>query len=268
MYAKLMGRITESSLMEEPIVIRYVFMMLLAVADPKGYAIGTDVALARRLNISLQEFKDAVRALMEPDPDSNSKECEGRRVVESDGERGYFVVNYGKYRDTRNEEERREWMREYMRNYRGKSKSVNPVNLGKPCKPPLAKEEEDVDSKAKSDTLPTSPHAQRISALFSRRLTTAWGEREILAYKALVKRGAVTDDALDALEAYYLNERSKGQDGRHRRDLATFLNNFDGELDRANAHQENPNGRNSHPDRNGSKSRNGELNAAAASEYG
>lgn len=28
-------------------------------------------------------------------------------------------------------------------------------------------------------------------------------------------------------------ERAKGDDGRHRRDLLTFLNNFTGELDRA-----------------------------------
>ena len=40
MYAKLMSRITESSLMDEEIVVRYTFMMMLAIADPQGYVIG------------------------------------------------------------------------------------------------------------------------------------------------------------------------------------------------------------------------------------
>src|SRR6266853_3076347 len=97
MYAKLMGRITESSLMEESIPVRYCFIMLLAVADPQGYAIGTDLALARRLNMPLDEFRECVVELMRPDPDSNSKEHDGKRLIESDGERGYWIVNYVKY---------------------------------------------------------------------------------------------------------------------------------------------------------------------------
>lgn len=134
----MMSRITESSLMDEDIPVRYCFVMLLAVADPQGYAIGTDVALARRLNMPLQEFKSCIHKLMQPDPDSNSKEEEGRRVIESDCERGYYLVNYTKYRDTRDEEQRREYMREYMRNYR-EGKGVTPVNKRKQRKPQLAK---------------------------------------------------------------------------------------------------------------------------------
>jgi hypothetical protein len=60
MYAKLMSRITESSLMEEGIPVRYTFMMLLAIADPKGYVVGTDVAIARRLNMGAKEFKECL----------------------------------------------------------------------------------------------------------------------------------------------------------------------------------------------------------------
>lgn len=140
MYAKLMSRITESSLMDEDIPVRYCFVMLLAIADPQGYVVGTDIAIARRLNMPLEDFKHCVAQLMQPDEDSNSKEEEGRRVIESDCERGYFLVNYRKYRDTRDEEQRREWMRNYMRNYRA-GKDVAHVNSCKQRKPPLAKEE-------------------------------------------------------------------------------------------------------------------------------
>lgn len=152
MYAKLMSRITESSLMDEEILVRYTFMMLLAIADPQGYVVGTDVAIARRLNMPLEEFKKSVTQLMEPDANSNSMEHEGRRVITSDCERGYFLVNYVKYRDTRDEEQRREYMRDYMRKYRG-GKDVTPVNKRKHRKPALAKEEVKADVEEKEESL-------------------------------------------------------------------------------------------------------------------
>lgn len=136
MYAKVFERIVESSLMEEPIHVRYTFVFLLAIADPKGYVIGTDTAIARRLNMPLADFQSAVEVLKRPDPNSNSKEYEGRRVVDSDIERGYFMVNYMTYRDLRDTEMRRD----YMRNYMARRRSVNAVNTGKL---PLAQEEEE-----------------------------------------------------------------------------------------------------------------------------
>lgn len=120
MYAKVFSRITESSLMEEEIPVRYTFVMLLAIADPTGLVVGTDVALARRLNMPLAEFQKCISALQNEDPDSNSKEEAGRRIIPSIGERGYQLVNFVKYRDMRDEESKRRYMREYMREYRSK----------------------------------------------------------------------------------------------------------------------------------------------------
>lgn len=40
-------------------------------------------------------------------------------------------------------------------------------------------------------------------------------------------------DELTVVEKYYEFERKKGDKGIHRRDLATFLNNYGGEVDRA-----------------------------------
>ena len=151
MYAKLMSRITESSLMEEAVPVRYVFMMMLAMADPQGYVIGTDVAIARRMNISVKELQDALVPLMSPDESSNSKEQEGRRVILSDCERGYYCVNYCKYRDTRNEEDRREYMRDYMRKRRS-GNDVADVNSCKLSKPQLAQvEAEEKEGRSKKE---------------------------------------------------------------------------------------------------------------------
>lgn len=132
MYAKLFSRITESSLMEEPVSARYTFMMLLAIADPTGHVIGTDVAIARRINLPVPQFQSDIGALMSPDENSNSKAEDGRRVVLSEGERGYKIVNYLVYRDMKNEDQKRAYMRDYMRSYRGGKGSV------KLCKTPLA----------------------------------------------------------------------------------------------------------------------------------
>lgn len=85
------------------------------------------------------------------------------------------------------------------------------------------------------DALPTSPEAIAISELFGRRLTTAWNAKEIATYRDGVKRGVITADAITRIATYYAAERARGANGNHRRDLSTFLNNFDGELDRANS---------------------------------
>ena len=121
MYSKLYARITESSLMEEPINVRYTFVLMLAIADPEGYVIGTNIAIARRLNMDLGEFEECLGVLMSPDANSNSKDHEGRRVLVSDGERGYRLVNYVNYRDMKSPQDRRDYMREYMRKRRGKT---------------------------------------------------------------------------------------------------------------------------------------------------
>ena len=99
MFVKLFSRITESSLMEEPVNTRYVFMLLLAVADQDGIITATNKALARLLNIPISDLETSLQRLMQPDPDSKSTACEGRRIVRLEGSRGYQVVNYVNYRD-------------------------------------------------------------------------------------------------------------------------------------------------------------------------
>lgn len=82
---------------------------------------------------------------------------------------------------------------------------------------------------------PTTALALRIGALFHRRPATQWAEKEIRQYKVLVR--AKCFEALEDLtlvEQYYAFERKRGDNGKHRRDLYTFLNNFQGEVDRAN----------------------------------
>ena len=252
MYAKLFSRIAQSSLMEQDVATRYCFMMLLAISDPYGDVIGTDVAIARTVNLPLDTFKRCLADLMSPDPDSNSQAKDGRRIVESEAGRGYTIVNYLTYRAIKSEEEKKAYMREYMarRRKEQKGKDVTDVKI---CKNVLndvthaeteadteakAKEDADSDSNAKTnppskppavkgvgDRLPTSETAKRIATIFKRRHTTAWSDKEIAAFKAL---GEIDLDDLTLLERYYASPVPY-----LRHDLGTFLNNFAGEIDRA-----------------------------------
>lgn len=117
--------------MEEKIDVRYTFVLMLAICDPTGHVIGTDVAIARRLNMGVEQFQQCVEILMRPDKDSNSKEEDGRRVIASAGERGYKLVNYLTYREMKDEEHRRSYMRDYMQNYREKKAKLAPVKKRK-----------------------------------------------------------------------------------------------------------------------------------------
>jgi hypothetical protein len=142
--------------MEEPIETRYTFMMLLAIADQSGDVIGTDVALARTINLPLATFTEAVKALMEPDPHSNSQDQEGRRLVPSDNGRGYRIVNYTAYRAIKTAEEKKTYMREYMRARREalKTKDVTPVNICKPALSDVTHAEAEAEAEAETPLTP------------------------------------------------------------------------------------------------------------------
>lgn len=239
MYAKLFSRITESSLMEEPMNVRYTFVLMLAICDCTGHVIGTDVAIARRLNMPLVEFTACISELMKPDPHSNSKEEDGRRVVQSEGERGYKLVNYLTYRDMKTEETRREYMRSYMQKYRGSKLSVNkrkqPLASVRHAEAEAETEEkapntgpEELFSAPKAEPRP-SPHMLRLNAIFRRKDTTRWSDSEM---KALRRISPIPEDELEAVEKFYRAKIPKAEDFR-RHEMATLLNNWNGEVDKA-----------------------------------
>jgi hypothetical protein len=87
---------------------------------------------------------------------------------------------------------------------------------------------------------------QAVAMLFNRRLGTMWSDKELKAFNRLITLGCLNDlEQIRVVSRYYGFERRKGQKGIYRRDLYTFLNNFNGELDRAMAWAEtNPINRN------------------------
>jgi len=82
-----------------------------------------------------------------------------------------------------------------------------------------------------SKNLPKTEEAQRLGAIFHRRSTTPWTDKEVRAFRKLCP---IDSEHLAAVEAYYAGNWPPGHDKNIlRHDLLTLLNNFTGEVDRA-----------------------------------
>lgn len=105
------------------------FQQLVILADPEGVVDMTVESVARRTTIPFEIIEAGIEALESPDPDSRTPTEEGRRIMRLSESRpwGWRIVNYGFYRNIRNEIERRSKRREYHREYARKRRqqSVN-----------------------------------------------------------------------------------------------------------------------------------------------
>lgn len=137
-YTKLFNSILASTIWREPNHVRVVWITMLAMANKHGLVEASVPGLADIARVTLAECEQALEALLAPDPYSRTPEHEGRRIKAVPG--GFLLLNHAKYRDQLSAEDRREYQRHYMADYRaqGKDKS-RVVNTGKqmlgPVKP-------------------------------------------------------------------------------------------------------------------------------------
>ena len=119
MYAKVFEQIFDSSIAEDW-KTRLVFEDLLVLADKNGVVDRTHEAISRRTNVPLDVVQSSISKLEQPDPNSRSKENEGRRLVRLDEHRtwGWMIVNYSYYRSLATEEQRREKTTNRVKRYR------------------------------------------------------------------------------------------------------------------------------------------------------
>jgi hypothetical protein len=91
-------RLLNSTLWAEGPEVFKLFVYMLLEADVNGFVDVTSVkALAMKANLPVETCTEALRVLSSPDPDSFTKDHEGRRLVPQDGG-GWLVVNAVKYR--------------------------------------------------------------------------------------------------------------------------------------------------------------------------
>lgn len=164
MYAKLFASLYQGTLRGKPDEI-LVFTNLLAHTTREGVVDKHFRAIAEETGLTIEAVKAAIEVLESPDPESRSPEEGGARIVRIDEHRvwGWRVVNHGKYRAIKNEEDRAEQNRLAQQRYRERqnvnkvsgnaySKQSKPrVSDGKPDKPmqrQMHKAESDADTKA------------------------------------------------------------------------------------------------------------------------
>lgn len=150
-FTKLFSSITDSSIWCEDSDTKVVWVTMLAMCDQNGEVHAAIPGLAKRAGVSVAATEVAVAKFIAPDPHSRTKTQDGRRIEEIDG--GWRLVNYGLYREMRDAETRKEYLRNYMRDYRARKQSVNickqNVNNVNHSKPPLTQAEAEADTDIK-----------------------------------------------------------------------------------------------------------------------
>ena len=128
-YTKLFSSIIASTIWRAGDKTRLVWITMLAMADQFGVVEASVPGLSDMARVTVDECREALDELQQPDPDSRSSDQEGRRIEAVDG--GWRVINHGKYRDKMSRDERREYQRLYQRNYRKQNVNSDPDKLTK-----------------------------------------------------------------------------------------------------------------------------------------
>ena len=135
-FTKLFSDIICSSIWNEDDKTRIVWITLLAIKGPNHVARATVGALAHQARVSVEDCRTAIDKLCSPDPDGLDQPHEGRRIMPV--EHGWLVLNGEAYRLRRDGEDRKQYMAQYMRDYRRKQsvnnrkQSLAPVSIVSP----------------------------------------------------------------------------------------------------------------------------------------
>src|SRR5258708_40136248 len=126
MYAKVFVQIFDSSIADD-YRLRQFFVDLLVLCEIDGVVDMTHEAIAGRTRIPLEDVYRMISELEKPDPKSRTRSKEGRRLVRISPARkwGWRIVNYLSYRGIKDENERRLYMRNYMREKRKSEKQAS-----------------------------------------------------------------------------------------------------------------------------------------------
>jgi hypothetical protein len=125
-YTKLFGSIITSTIWCEDNETRIVWVTMLALRNPEHIVEGSVPGLAAMARVSVKACRVALEKLSSPDPDSRTKEFEGRRIEVTDG--GWVILNGEKYRRKMNSDERREYFRIKQAESRARKKAVKQLS--------------------------------------------------------------------------------------------------------------------------------------------
>ena len=115
-FSKLFSSIVTSTIWREDDKTRILWITMLALTDANGVVEGSVPGLGDMARMTTEECRASLDKLMAPDPDSRTKDFEGRRIEEVDG--GWRILNYTKYRQKGRHIDRAEYLAMKNREYR------------------------------------------------------------------------------------------------------------------------------------------------------
>ena len=121
-FTKLFDALIYSTVWREEMHVKVTWITMLALADRHGTVMASIPGLADAAKVSLTQCEDALERLASPDPYSRTKDYEGRRIEGIDG--GWMLLNYAKYREMRDGDDRRRQVREAVQRHREKEKNA------------------------------------------------------------------------------------------------------------------------------------------------
>jgi hypothetical protein len=254
-YAKIFSQIYDSSIVENP-ELRFTFMDLLVLADPDGVVDMTHEAISRRTNRPIEIIRSTIQELESPDPRSRTKDDQGRRLRRLDDHRdwGWVIINYDRFRDIATEAQRREKTKERVRKHREKTRcnvDVTPVtksNTG--VTSPYASASASVSVPVRGgagETLaevespylnrPSGPPfkllQQKLCVFWKRDPNARWNDYEEHLALEIAKRP-------DVLKEFEEIQAHRPKDQHPRKTLPSMLEHWQGELDKARNHKDQP----------------------------
>jgi hypothetical protein len=119
-YTKLAKSILTSTLWMEDDHTRIAWLTMLAMADKNGEVQASIPGLANVARIPVESARAAIVKFLSPDPDSRTKDDEGRRIQEIKG--GWLLINHAEYRQLASDEDRKAKAAERQQRMRDKLK--------------------------------------------------------------------------------------------------------------------------------------------------
>jgi hypothetical protein len=159
-YTKLFGSILASTVWELPLATKVVWITMLAMADRHGEVQASVPGLAKFAGVTREQCEAALEAFLSPDPDSRTKEADGRRLEVIDG--GWRLINHEKYSQQLSAEDRRERAAVRQQRFRESHKvtlsnaSSRPVADGSACNDTQTQLKTQTQTKKEPDILPTA----------------------------------------------------------------------------------------------------------------
>jgi len=123
-FVKIYGSILRSSVWQQPLATKVVWITMLALADENGLVEASIPGLAATAGVTLEDCEAALACFTSPDRYSGSDVDEGRRIRPCRG--GWVIINHKYYRELRTERQLRE--AERIAGKRARSKAPEECN--------------------------------------------------------------------------------------------------------------------------------------------